>query len=77
MQTAPGWCSKYSKFLVRKIPDAVVVAAQELRETHVPTDDTPVENPVDKYELSSSITVEPDKKAFTPAIDFADRNVTE
>jgi hypothetical protein len=77
MQTAPGWCSKYSKSLVRKIPDAIVVAAQELRETHVPTDDTPVENPVDKYELSSSITVEPDKKAFTPAIDFADRNVTE
>lgn len=77
MQTAPGWCSKYSKSLVRKIPDAVIVAAENLRKVPVFVDNTPVENPVDKYELSSSITVEPNKKIPMPVVDFADRSVTK
>lgn len=76
MQTAPGWCSKYSKPLIRSVPDHVIAAATELRKAP-PIEAAPIENPVTKYELSSEMTVEPDKREVTPDIDFASRDITE
>lgn len=75
MQTAPGWCSKYAKPMIRQVPQAIVAAAAELRNRVPAVDDTPVENPVSKYELSSEITVEPAKSRTAPDMKFADRSV--
>jgi len=77
MQTAPGWCAKYSKPLIRQIPESIVAAAIELRNRICVSDDTPVENPVEKYELSASVVVEPDKKKTSPEVQFSDRAVTK
>lgn len=76
LQTAPGWCSKYSKPLIRSVPKSVIVSALNLLKTQK-VEHPPVENPVSKYELSSEIVVDPDKKKNVPEIDFASRNITD
>jgi len=77
MQTAPGWCAKYSKSLIRQIPQSVISAAIEARKTPAPVDDGPVENPVDRYDLSAQITVEPAKRPISPSFDIPGRSVTK
>jgi hypothetical protein len=77
MQTAPGWCAKYSKNLIRQIPGDVITAAAEARKHNSIQIDTPVENPVEKYQLSASIVVEPDKRLSLPEICFENHSVTE
>lgn len=57
LQTAPGWCSKYAKSLIRQVPTQVrerVAAARRLPVVQP----GPVENPVEKYGLSSELTVD-------------------
>ena len=77
MQTAPGWCAKYAKSLIRHIPESVVMAAVENKNRPVIMDDTPVENPVDRYELSSEVLVEPNKKTVLPDVGFPSRSVSK
>ena len=57
LQTAPGWCSKYSKGLIRQVPTQVRdrVAASK---RYLPVVQPAVENPVEKYELSSEIEID-------------------
>ena len=76
MQTAPGWCAKYAKSMIRQVPQTVVEAAFELRNRSTSSTVEPVENPVDKYELAAEITVEPSKKAVLPDVGLPDRSVT-
>ena len=77
MQTAPGWCAKYAKLLIRQIPESILAAAAERRRFVPVMDDTPVENPVDHYELSSSIIVDPVKKPVSLDVSFSDRSLTK
>jgi hypothetical protein len=58
LQTAPGWCSKYSKSLIRQVPTQVRQAAVSARR-QLPVIQSPVENPVEKFELSSELVVDP------------------
>lgn len=55
LQTAPGWCSKYSKTLVRHVPSEVRSATAQRRALSVLREPPPIiENPVEKYELGSA-----------------------
>lgn len=58
LQTAPGWCSKYAKQLVRTIPEPVRVQAHQRLSLPVVQDTRPIENPVEKYELASEMTLD-------------------
>lgn len=52
LQTHPGWCSKYAKTMIRSVPSTVRSAAKR----SLPVVQSAfVENPVDKYELASSL----------------------
>jgi hypothetical protein len=56
MQTAPGWCSKYCKDLIRSVPKSVRNASKR----SLPVIQTAtVENPVEKYELGYEFDVSP------------------
>lgn len=77
MQTAPGWCAKYSKSLIRQIPSEEVERAEELRK-HMAAPvgpDAPVENPVTQYELASELMVDSRVEMNVPEIGFSDRDV--
>jgi len=57
LQTAPGWCSKYAKSLIRQVP--IYVREQVAASRKLPViQSAPVENPVERYELSSELTVD-------------------
>ena len=58
LQTAPGWCSKYSKSLIRQVPTQVRQAAVQARR-QLPVVHASVENPVEKFELANEIVIEP------------------
>jgi hypothetical protein len=57
LQTAPGWCSKYAKGLIRQVPTQVREHIASARKLPV-IQREPVENPVEKYELSSELSVD-------------------
>ena len=58
LQTAPGWCSKYAKGLLRQVPTQLREAVASSRR-HLPVVQTaPVENPVEKFELASELPVD-------------------
>jgi hypothetical protein len=57
LQTAPGWCSKYAKSLIRQVPTQVRQAAVQARR-QLPVIHTPVENPVEKFQLANEIVIE-------------------
>ena len=61
LQTAPGWCSKYAKSMIRQVPTQVRQAAVAARRQLPVIQHTPVENPVERYELSSQLDIEPVK----------------
>jgi hypothetical protein len=71
LQTHPGWCSKYSKNLIQNVPTEVTTKIT------IPTvASVSVENPVEKYELDSELTVETSaNKPKSIEISFADRKV--
>ena len=59
LETAPGWCSKYAKSLIRNVPDdirAEIAAARKAASVEPPK--VTFENPVEKYELSSDMTID-------------------
>lgn len=64
LQTAPGWCSKYSKSLIRQVSTQVRESIASSRKLPIIQQQV-VENPVEKYELSSEITVDMDGSKFT------------
>jgi len=57
LQTAPGWCSKYSKAMIRQVPTSVRERVASARR-HLPVRSDPVENPVEKYELAGEMAVD-------------------
>jgi hypothetical protein len=61
LQTAPGWCSKYAKSLIRQVPTQVRQAAVAARRQLPVLQSAPVENPVEKYELANELVIEPPK----------------
>jgi hypothetical protein len=61
LQTAPGWCSKYSKTLIRQVPTQVRKASADAKR-QLPVLQPTVENPVEKYELSADMDVGPQEK---------------
>lgn len=61
LQTAPGWCSKYSKSLIRQVPTQVRQAAVTARRQLPVVQSAPVENPVERFELANEIVIEPVK----------------
>jgi hypothetical protein len=61
LQTAPGWCSKYAKELIRQVPTQVRKASIEARKK-LPVVQPVAENPVEKWELASEVTVDPQVK---------------
>ena len=54
LQIAPGWCSKYSKELIRSVPESVFQAKQKTNKAPLPVISND-QNPVFKYELSSDM----------------------
>lgn len=57
MQTAPGWCSRYCKNLIRTVPKSIRKASK----VHLPIISTAsVINPIEKYELSHEMDVSPE-----------------
>jgi hypothetical protein len=55
LQTHPGWCSKYAKDMIRNVPDEVRTASRR----RLPVvKSAPVEDPVERYGLASSMTVD-------------------
>lgn len=61
LQTAPGWCSKYAKELIRQVPTQVRKASVEAKRK-LPVVQPVVENPVESWELASEVTVDPQVK---------------
>ncbi len=57
LQTAPGWCSKYSKELIRQVPNEVRQQIAAFRKLPV-IQPSKVENPVEKYQLSSDLPID-------------------
>ncbi len=57
LQTAPGWCSKYAKQLIRQVPTQVRKASAEAKRK-LPVLQPVVENPVEKWELASEVSVD-------------------
>ncbi|HEY8098937.1 MAG TPA: hypothetical protein VIE65_22975 [Methylobacter sp.] len=55
-QTAPSWCNRYARRLIRNIPDEVIASVEAARRLPV-IQVSPVENPVDKYGLRSELHV--------------------
>ncbi len=56
LQTAPGWCSKYSKTLVRTVPDEIRAAVASARRV-LPVVTPDFEDPVEKYGLATQLEV--------------------
>lgn len=77
-QTAPSWCNRYSKRMIRQIPDAVREQAVELRKASMNIQSSPIENPVEKYELSSEMSIDLNGSKSTGIdISINDRKITE
>lgn len=78
LQTAPGWCSKYAKKLVRSIPESAHREGAERRILKVVQDTRRIENPVAQFELSSDINVDLNgSKSNTLDISIADRSISD
>lgn len=70
LQTAPGWCSKYAKGLIRQVPTQVREHVASSRRQLPVVQTLPVENPVERYELSSELTVDI-KGSKVPSLDIS------
>ena len=75
LQTAPGWCSKYAKSLIRSVPDDVRESIASSRR-RLPVVQAEVEDPVARYELASDLTFEvPVSKPGRADISLPDRHI--
>lgn len=79
LQTAPGWCSKYSKSLIRNVPTEVRTATRERRALQMlKPPPLVVENPVEAFQLSSELEVDLNGSKSKPVeITIAGPGVTE
>ena len=59
-QTAPAWCNKYSKKIIRQVPEKIRQMAAERRRLPVVIEQAPVTNPVEEWQLSSELPVDLD-----------------
>jgi len=58
-QTAPSWCNKYAKQIIRQIPEAERRQAAERRSLPlVPANQAPITNPVEEYGLAAELPVD-------------------
>jgi len=57
-QTAPSWCGKYCKRMIRQIPDSVIAAAKQRKQQASQIETAPVEDPVVKYELTADMPID-------------------
>jgi len=64
-QTAPGWCIKYAKSMIRKVPDEVIREAAERRKPKLKCSSAAIENPVEKYGITAEITIDPNGARFS------------
>ena len=70
-QTAPSWCSKYSKKMIRSIPDSEKKIASNRRNSQlISLNDAPITNPVEEFGLCSTILIDPLKKPKFNKIDI-------
>lgn len=60
LQTAPGWCSKYAKKLARSVPDSALSEAKIRISLPIAPKMERVEDPVEKYQLSSELSIDMD-----------------
>lgn len=58
LQTAPGWCSKYSKDLIRSVPARVREHVASVKRRLPVVQPQPQPDPADQYQLSSGIEVD-------------------
>lgn len=78
LQTAPGWCSKYAKTLVRSIPESAHHEAARRITLPVVVDTRPIENPVAKYELAAEMEVDLNgSKSRSLDISIADNSISD
>lgn len=77
LQTAPGWCSKYAKDLIRSVPDEIVAIARQAREESRKLPMLgPVETLGEKWELAAELPIDLGGPARTaPSMGFADRSI--
>ncbi len=61
LQTAPGWCSKYAKSLIRQVPTQVRQAAVAAKRKLPVVPSAPITNPVEQFELANELVIEPVK----------------
>jgi len=79
-QTAPAWCSKYCKRIIRKAAaDSIKAEVDKLKkQANVPAPSVPAENPITKYELTSELPVDLDgSKSRGINIDIPSRDIDE
>ncbi len=77
-QTAPSWCNKYAKRIIRQVPEKIRREASERRQLPVVVEQAPVENPVEKWELSSELPVDLDGAKSRPIeVTIPSREVTD
>ena len=58
LQTAPGWCAKYSKTLIRQVPESVRKQISANRRLPVISSSVSEIDPSQSYELSSEMTID-------------------
>lgn len=58
-QTAPSWCSKYCKRMIRRAAaDSIKENLRQSKSQISPPEPAPIENPVEKYELASELAID-------------------
>lgn len=58
-QTAPSWCNKYAKQIIRQVPEAERRQAAERRNLPLaPSSQAPITNPVEEYGLAADLPVD-------------------
>jgi hypothetical protein len=55
LQTSPSWCSKYSKEMIRQVPESV---RADFKKKSLPVIQATAENPVEKYQLDEGMNFE-------------------
>jgi hypothetical protein len=59
LQTSPGWCSKYSKTLIRSVPESVVASYSKQLSSLPVVASAPVRNPVSDFDLRADLDISP------------------
>jgi hypothetical protein len=77
-QTAPSWCNKYGKRIIRQIPPEVRREASERRNAPVVQEQAPIRNPVEEWQLSAELPIDLDGSKSRPIeVTIPSREVTD